>query len=55
MANTDYKSPDALMRHLRDNGISISGSSQKQQLIMTLQSMDYPGVADIIDQYLNSK
>ena len=28
MANTDYKSPDALMRHLRDNGISISGSSQ---------------------------
>ena len=27
MANTDYKSPDALMRHLRDNGISISGSS----------------------------
>lgn len=25
MANTDYKSPDALMRHLRDNGISISG------------------------------
>ena len=22
MANTDYKSPDALMRHLRDNGIS---------------------------------
>ena len=35
MANTDYKSPDALMRHLRDNGISISGSSQKQQLINT--------------------
>jgi hypothetical protein len=21
MANIDYKSPDALMRHLRDNGI----------------------------------
>lgn len=35
MANIDYKSPDALMRHLRDNGISISGSSQKQQLINT--------------------
>ena len=35
MANTDYKSPDALMRHLMDNGISISGSSQKQQLINT--------------------
>ena len=31
--HTDCKSPDALMRHLRDNGISISGSSQKQQLI----------------------
>ena len=29
MANTDYKSPDALMRHLRDNGISISGSILK--------------------------
>lgn len=33
--HTDCKSPDALMRHLRDNGISISGSSQKQQLINT--------------------
>ena len=31
MANTDYKSTDALMRHLRNNGIAISGSSQKQQ------------------------
>ena len=29
MANTDYKSPDALMRHLRDNGISISGDGVK--------------------------
>ena len=29
MANTDYKSPDALMRHLRDNGISISGEPVK--------------------------
>ncbi|MDD6057758.1 MAG: hypothetical protein PUB98_05815 [Clostridiales bacterium] len=35
MANTDYKSTDALMRHLRNNGISISGSSEKQQLINT--------------------
>ena len=26
-----------------------------EALKMTLQSMDYPGVADIIDQYLNSK
>lgn len=30
MATTDYKSTDALMRHLRNNGIAISGSSQKQ-------------------------
>lgn len=29
MANTDYKSPDALMRHLRDNGISISQEVHK--------------------------
>ena len=28
MANTDYKSTDALMRHLRDNGIAIAGSAQ---------------------------
>lgn len=33
MANTNFKSTDALMRHLRDNGITISGSSQKRQLI----------------------
>ena len=43
MANTDYKSPDALMRHLRDNGISISGSSQKQQLINTGYFHGYKG------------
>lgn len=29
MSNTDYKSTDTLMRHLRNNGISISGTSQK--------------------------
>ena len=34
---SNYKSTDALMRHLRNNGISISGSSQKQQLINTGQ------------------
>lgn len=33
MANSNFKSTDALMKHLRNNGISISGSSQKQQLI----------------------
>lgn len=43
MANTDYKSPDALMWHLRDNGISISGSSQKQQLINTGYFHGYKG------------
>ena len=35
MVNISCKSTDALMRHLRDNGISISGSKQKQQLINT--------------------
>lgn len=43
MANTDYKTTDALMRHLRDNGISISGSSQKQQLINTGYFHGYKG------------
>lgn len=43
MANTDYKSTDALMRHLRDNGIAISGSSQKQQLINTGYFHGYKG------------
>ena len=28
----NYKSTDALMRHLRNNGIAISGSSQKQRI-----------------------
>ena len=32
MKNTDYKSTNALMEHLRHNGIAISGDSQKQQL-----------------------
>lgn len=43
MANAKYKSTDALMRHLRDNGISISGSSQKQQLINTGYFHGYKG------------
>ena len=43
MANTDYKSTDALMRHLRNNGIAISGSSQKQQLINTGYFHGYKG------------
>lgn len=29
MSNTEYKSTDALMRHLRNNGVNISGSLQK--------------------------
>ena len=28
-----YKKTDALMRHLRDSGIAISGGKQKRQLI----------------------
>lgn len=43
MANTDYKSTYGLMRHLRDNGIAISGSSQKQQLINTGYFHGYKG------------
>ena len=50
MANTDYKSPDALMRHLRDNGISISGSSQKQQLINTGYFHGYKGYRFFVSQ-----
>ena len=30
-----YKTTDGLMRHLRDNGIAISGSAQKRQLVNT--------------------
>lgn len=43
MANKDYKSTDALMRHLRNNGVAISGSSQKQQLINTGYFHGYKG------------
>ena len=30
-----YKTVDGLLRHLRNNGIDIAGSTQKQQLINT--------------------
>ena len=43
MVNISCKSTDALMRHLRDNGISISGSKQKQQLINTGYFHGYKG------------
>lgn len=43
MATKNYKSTDALMRHLRNNGIAISGSSQKQQLINTGYFHGYKG------------
>ena len=36
MSNTDYKSTDALMRYLRNNGISISDSLQKQRLMQAI-------------------
>ena len=39
----NYKSTDALMRHLRNDGIAISGSSQKQQLINTGYFHGYKG------------
>ena len=38
-----YKTTDGLMRHLRDNGISISGSTQKQQLVNTGYYHGYKG------------
>lgn len=38
-----YKSTDALMRHLRDSGIDISGSAQKRQLINTGYYHGYKG------------
>lgn len=43
MINTDYKTTDALMRHLRKNGIAISGTAQKQQLINTGYFHGYKG------------
>ena len=43
MASSHYKSTDSLMRHLRDNGISISGSAQKQQLLTTGYFHGYKG------------
>ena len=43
MKNTDYKSTNALMEHLRHNGIAISGESQKQQLINTGYFHGYKG------------
>lgn len=43
MSISNYKSTDALMRHLRNNGIAISGSSQKQQLINTGYFHGYKG------------
>lgn len=38
-----YKTTDALMRHLRSSGITISGSKQKQQLINTGYFHGYKG------------
>lgn len=38
-----YKTTDGLMRHLRNNGIAISGSTQKQQLINTGYYHGYKG------------
>ena len=38
-----YKKTDALMRHLRDSGISIQGQKQKRQLINTGYFHGYKG------------
>lgn len=38
-----YKTTDGLMRHLRANGISISGSNQKRQLVNTGYFHGYKG------------
>lgn len=38
-----YKTTDGLMRHLRDNGIDISGSKQKRQLMNTGYFHGYKG------------
>lgn len=38
-----YKTTDGLMRHLRDNGLTISGSAQKRQLINTGYFHGYKG------------
>jgi abortive infection bacteriophage resistance protein len=38
-----YKTTDALMRHLRDNGIEIRGKKQKQQLLNTGYFHGYKG------------
>lgn len=43
MSKSNYKSTDALMRHLRENGIDISGSSQKRQLINSGYFHGYKG------------
>ena len=38
-----YKTTDDLMQHLRDSGIDIKGSTQKQQLINTGYFHGYKG------------
>lgn len=43
MPNTDYKSVDDLLKHLQKDGIAISGTSQKQQLINTEYFHGYKG------------
>lgn len=38
-----YKTTNDLMQHLRDNGIAISGETQKQQLVTTGYYHGYKG------------
>lgn len=51
MANTDYKSTDSLIRHLRNNGIVIAGAAQKQQLINTGYFHGYKGYRFFISSF----
>ena len=39
----NYRTTDGLMRHLRENGIAISGGTQKRQLINTGYFHGYKG------------
>ena len=43
MVGTGYKTTDELMQHLHSKGITISGDTQKQQLINTGYFHGYKG------------
>ena len=53
MSNKEYRSTDALMRHLRQNEIDISGSLQKQQLVNTGYFHGYKGYRFFLKSFNN--